>query len=425
MANMASPFNREKQHRQKKQAILSAAARLFNRRGTRSTTLADIAARLKLTKTSLYYYVKTKEELIYLCYLDSCNEQDKLYRLAAGSGDSGREKLEHLTRAYFNICRDIALKLRAESAVLSEIKALKDEHRKDISRRYQGLYKGVRRFIEQGIADGSLARCNLDATALAFFFNLQWTFTWLQGLKAQDIPAAGESFLDICLHGLGSENGVPARESPSLCDQQQDHGFDREQQHQLKQAAFFRVGSRYFNNKGFKGTSLDEIAAALDVTKGAFYYHIQNKEDLLYQCFKRSLNLTADMQARAHNTGGTGLAQLQLCLHYLFCIQNSAAGPLVRYNLVNALDASRRKKVIELIRGVDRQFRRFVQTGIDDGSIRNINILVAEQLISGTINASADLAERQPVDNTVGASADFYQLLFNGIGTQQHREGTP
>ena len=64
-----SPFNRTVQHDAKRLAILSQAARLFNYKGSRATTLKDIAEKLGLTKTSLYYYVKTKEELIYQCYM--------------------------------------------------------------------------------------------------------------------------------------------------------------------------------------------------------------------------------------------------------------------------------------------------------------------------------------------------------------------
>ena len=65
----SSPFNRTVQHDAKRAAILSQAAKLFNYKGSRATTLRDIAESLGLTKTSLYYYVKTKEELIYQCYM--------------------------------------------------------------------------------------------------------------------------------------------------------------------------------------------------------------------------------------------------------------------------------------------------------------------------------------------------------------------
>ena len=50
----SSPFNRSAQHDAKRLAILSQAARLFNYKGSRATTLRDIAHSLGLTKTSLY-----------------------------------------------------------------------------------------------------------------------------------------------------------------------------------------------------------------------------------------------------------------------------------------------------------------------------------------------------------------------------------
>ena len=50
---MPSPFNRTAQHDAKRLAILSEAARLFNYKGARATTLRDIAESLGLTKTSL------------------------------------------------------------------------------------------------------------------------------------------------------------------------------------------------------------------------------------------------------------------------------------------------------------------------------------------------------------------------------------
>ena len=64
-SQVASPFSKGRQHQLKFQAILSEAAQLFNWQGSRATTLADIAGSMKLTKTCVYYYVKTKEDLIY------------------------------------------------------------------------------------------------------------------------------------------------------------------------------------------------------------------------------------------------------------------------------------------------------------------------------------------------------------------------
>ena len=71
-----SPFSRSNQHEVKLQTILSESARLFNFQGTRATTLGDIARSIGLTKTSLYYYARNKEELVHKCYLASCDAGD-------------------------------------------------------------------------------------------------------------------------------------------------------------------------------------------------------------------------------------------------------------------------------------------------------------------------------------------------------------
>jgi AcrR family transcriptional regulator len=91
-----SPFSRGAQHSAKRAAILSRAAKLFNTKGARSTTLADVANRLGLTKTSLYYYVKTKEDLIYQCYVSA---MERLHRSLDEVEQETDDPLERVIRA--------------------------------------------------------------------------------------------------------------------------------------------------------------------------------------------------------------------------------------------------------------------------------------------------------------------------------------
>ena len=67
-----SPFSKRFQREQKRQAILSEAARLFNIHGARATRLSDVAEHLDLNQASLYYYVKSKDDLIFQTYMASC-----------------------------------------------------------------------------------------------------------------------------------------------------------------------------------------------------------------------------------------------------------------------------------------------------------------------------------------------------------------
>ena len=49
------------------------------------------------------------------------------------------------------------------------------------------------------------------------------------------------------------------------------------------------AAARAFNEHGFHNTSLDDIAAALEVTKPTIYYYVTNKEQLLFECFVAGL----------------------------------------------------------------------------------------------------------------------------------------
>src|SRR3954470_10885947 len=44
-----------------------------------------------------------------------------------------------------------------------------------------------------------------------------------------------------------------------------------------------RIAARLFAEKGYQGTSLADLAAALGVQKPSLYHHIQSKEDLLWE----------------------------------------------------------------------------------------------------------------------------------------------
>ena len=100
-SQVASPFSKGRQHQLKFQAILSGAAQLFNWQCSRATTLADIAGSMKLTKTCVYYYVKTKEDLIYQCYVSSCDMWLDQVQSANQLSDNGLEKIIAMVKGHF------------------------------------------------------------------------------------------------------------------------------------------------------------------------------------------------------------------------------------------------------------------------------------------------------------------------------------
>ncbi len=132
----ASPFNKTAQHDAKRAAILSQAARLFNSHGARTTTLKDIAKNLGLTKTSLYYYVKTKEELIYQCYMAALERHHKALDDCDQTYQSPMDRAAAFFRQHGNSLIAAREGKANHIAALLEIASLKGSHRAEVEAQY-------------------------------------------------------------------------------------------------------------------------------------------------------------------------------------------------------------------------------------------------------------------------------------------------
>ena len=224
-----------------------------------------------------------------------------------------------------------------------------------------------------------------------------------------------DAVLDVLLNGLAAERHQFAEiDFPDLSHLALD-SFDRDVQNRMKREAFYRVGSIFFNQKGYKGTSLDEIASSLEVTKGAFYYHIKNKEELLYQCFNRTLDVERLLLAKAGSVQGTGVEKLELALRYLFNVQFSEDGPLIRYRALPSLDQEHRKQILKATSANSEQLGAYIRQGLEDKTLRNTDSSVAQYMLSGAVEASPDLVNRVTNLNSKALSAAYFHLFVNGL----------
>ncbi len=410
-----SPFDKSAQHTAKREAILSESARLFNSKGARATTLADVAATLGLTKTSLYYYVRTKEDLIFQCYASTLNHMMSKLDQIADAHDSARERISAYIVAHFDDIRKAKQGQGYHMAALLEIASLKGEKREQIEALYIQMFLKLRSFIIEGISSGELRSVKPTTTTRAILGALDWAFYWLEPVPNDEIPELANAAISILLDGIAATAETYSSTAGLETQQTISSGFDREAQNKLKQEAFFKAGTRYFNRKGFSGTSLDEIAEFLNVSKGAFYYHIKSKDDLLAHCYEYSLDKQELAYKQIQATHDSGLQKIVHACHALFILQNSEQGPLIRYNTITALDEERRKPILRRTRNANRILREFVEQGLEDGSIRPINTLVAENLITGSVNAAMELSAWRPVTDVPQTAQEYFDALINGL----------
>lgn len=180
-----------------KDRMLKAAAHCFNEKGYSGTSLKDVANRLGLTDAALYYYVRNKEELVYLCYLRAADVGRQAMQEAIASGSSGLDKI----RRYLSNHVEAMVGDEGPVAIMSEIPSLKPAHRDTVlalSRKHSTAFEAL---IDEGIADGSVAPCNVRMTGNAIMGSINWIPKWFHG----DETVAGQiarEFPEILSAGL-------------------------------------------------------------------------------------------------------------------------------------------------------------------------------------------------------------------------------
>ena len=416
-----SPFNRGIQHEAKQSAILSRASKLFNTKGARATTLSDVANKLGLTKTSLYYYVKTKEDLIFQCYDASMKHALRyLDEIEQETDDPLERTLRFMQSRIDSILQALQGNADYYAAPL-ELASLKPQHRDALTAEYLEMFKRVRAYIREGIEAGSIRPCHSTTTTRALIGALDWSFYWLYEIPREEAEKASAAVADICANGLLSLStdfvSCAHRIRPEAAPPA--GGFDREAQNRLKQEAFFKAGTRFFNRKGFTGTSLDEIAEYLQVSKCAFYYHFANKESLLTQCYDYSLDQLQAIYNEVLAKEQPATAKLDEICRRIFSVQNSDLGPLIRYNTITALPPPIRRRVLARTEKINDHIGDIIRDGQAKGEFRPANALVAQNMLQGAINASMDIAQWRQVDDLDATAIEYFDVFQFGLAADR------
>lgn len=153
-----------------------------------------------------------------------------------------------------------------------------------------------------------------------------------------------------------------------------------------KRDAVILAAARAFRERGYHNTSLDDIAALLNVTKPTIYHYVANKEQLLFECFRAGLDqimVAFDENKDANLTGRERL--IQLMSRYSHAITSEFGWCMVRAEDQD-LSPEMSKQVKSLKQKIDRGMRAFIADGIRDGSIRDCDPKMTAFAIAGAMN---------------------------------------
>ena len=159
----------------------------------------------------------------------------------------------------------------------------------------------------------------------------------------------------------------------------------REAQREAKRDAVLSTAAQLFNERGFHATSLDDIAARLNVSKPTLYYYVKNKNDIVIECVRRGLQMMLDAIEDSRRAGGSAIDQLMTCMSIYARIVTMDFGMCVIRLNDSELPAASRKEVRRLKAGIDNEFRRLVTLGVADGSLAPCDPKMVAFLIAGAL----------------------------------------
>lgn len=191
---------REARAAQRRKEILHTAAKIFREKGYYDTTIEEIATELKFTKASIYYYIPSKESLLFECNDMAMNLLLKKAEPIAAAPLPPEVKLRELIKQHVEVLID---EISLVTVLLQQEYALNEEHRKIIIEKRDQYEKFFTDVLEEGVEAGVF---NTDydpkMVKLIIFGAVNWMFHWYSKsgpLKKKEI---GELFADYLIKPL-------------------------------------------------------------------------------------------------------------------------------------------------------------------------------------------------------------------------------
>ena len=146
--------------------------------------------------------------------------------------------------------------------------------------------------------------------------------------------------------------------------------------------------ARLFAERGFAGTSLQNIADATGLTRPALYHYVRNKEDILAKLVTELAELPAQtLRAVNAEQGLSAPERLRRMARAVALLQ--ATGPTKFQLLIRSeadLPVELETRYAESRRSVLREFVGVLDTGIAEGTFRPVDARVAALSILGQCN---------------------------------------
>lgn len=150
----ANGNGRQRQVRRRQQEILDAAAEIFREKGYEATSTQDIAEAVGLLKGSLYYYIDSKEDLLFAIIDEAYKGALQTLELSKAAPGDVVEKIRQLIENHVTYFTTNQVKM---AVLFRDFRSLSEERQRIIAGEGDQYLEEVRSLIRQGQDEGVVA----------------------------------------------------------------------------------------------------------------------------------------------------------------------------------------------------------------------------------------------------------------------------
>lgn len=179
--------------------ILARAAELFYKKGYHATTIEDVAREVGMLKGSLYYYIRSKEDLLYELLLGIIV---KGVEHASKAIDGITDPTERLEKAVEAQIEHIIQNQTYVGLFLHEFNTLNGKRQKRIQEemvKYQKIFVDA---IREGQKQGQFVEVDTLLLTDAILGMTNWIYRWYPGTRNPSLDSVKKTFISFIMNGI-------------------------------------------------------------------------------------------------------------------------------------------------------------------------------------------------------------------------------
>lgn len=183
----------------KAQEIYLTAAQIFFTKGYNAASLNDIADALNITKAGLYYYVESKQSLLFDIINLGLNSVDREVLDPARNIADAEERLRFII---FNHARLCAGGNHAVIILSHEINELNFYQREEVIKRRRDYFEFVRNTLAELQQSQKLHDVDMTTATFTLFGMILWLSRWVNPTGKIPVEKVCEDVCEMALRGL-------------------------------------------------------------------------------------------------------------------------------------------------------------------------------------------------------------------------------